>query len=90
MFTMLAPIYERDQRRQRKQPHSWKGELGYWGSAEVMQKAREWEEQGRKHDLEQAAPPVFVSFDPEASGIVAAMRSGESGKSLATSLGTKQ
>jgi hypothetical protein len=47
------------------------------------------EEQGRKHDQEQASP-VFISFDPEASGIVAAMRSGESGKSLATSLGTKQ
>jgi hypothetical protein len=43
-----------------------KGELGYLGIAEVTQKARELEELGRTHDLEQAAR-VFASLEPEIS-----------------------
>jgi HPt (histidine-containing phosphotransfer) domain-containing protein len=63
-----------------------KGELGYLGISEVSQKARELEELGRKHDLEQASR-IFASFEAEISAIVAAMRLAKSENSLAVSSG---
>jgi signal transduction histidine kinase/CheY-like chemotaxis protein len=69
--------------------HSMKGELGYLGIAEVTHKARELEELGRTHNLEQAAR-VFASLEPEINDIVAAMRNANSAKVLAASSGTRQ
>ena len=66
--------------------HSIKGELGYLGIAKVSQKARELEEMGRKHDLEQASR-IFPSFEAEVSAIVAAMRRVNSLDLLAVSPG---
>jgi CheY-like chemotaxis protein len=64
--------------------HSMKGELGYLGIAEVTQMARELEELGRTHTLEQAAK-VFVSLEPEINDMVSAMRKAKSAKVLAAS-----
>src|ERR1017187_8249889 len=69
--------------------HSMKGELGYLGIAEVTHKARELEELGRTHNLEQAAR-VFASLEPEINDIVAAMRNANSAKVLVASSGTGQ
>jgi signal transduction histidine kinase/DNA-binding response OmpR family regulator len=93
IFADQAPIHTEALRRALAQgdaelvertAHSLKGELGYLGITEVTQKARVLEELGRKHDLEQAAQ-VFVSFEREISGIVAAMKETKSGNLKATS-----
>jgi HPt (histidine-containing phosphotransfer) domain-containing protein len=69
--------------------HSMKGELGYLGISEVSQKARELEELGRKHDLEQALR-IFPSFEAEISAIVEAMRRANAQDLLAASSGGGQ
>jgi HPt (histidine-containing phosphotransfer) domain-containing protein len=82
METLRRALAQGDAESIEKTAHSMKGELGYVGIPDVTQKARELEELGRRHDLEQAAR-VFVSFEPGISAIVAAMREQKSTKFLA-------
>jgi HPt (histidine-containing phosphotransfer) domain-containing protein len=69
----LSALGQGDAEALEKITHSMKGELAYLGISEVSQKARELEELGRKHDLEQASR-IFPSFEAEVSAIVAAIR----------------
>jgi CheY-like chemotaxis protein len=55
--------------------HSLKGELGYFGVAEISQKARELEEMGRKRDL-QGAAAVFEAMEVKISEVLNSIRSG--------------
>ena len=71
--TLRSALGQGDAEALEKITHSMKGELAYLGISEVSQKARELEELGRKHDLEQASR-IFPSFEAEVSAIVAAMR----------------
>jgi len=89
METLRRALAQGDADSVEKTAHSMKGELGYLGITDVTQKARELEELGRRHNLEQAAR-VFVSFEPEISAIIAAMREPKSGKILAASSGAGQ
>jgi CheY-like chemotaxis protein len=89
METLRSALAQGDAESVQKTAHSMKGELGYLGISEVTQKARELEELGRRHNLEQAAQ-VFASFEREISAIVVAMRDTEPGKSLAASSGAGQ
>jgi signal transduction histidine kinase/CheY-like chemotaxis protein len=84
--TLRSALAQGDSEAVEKTAHSMKGELGYLGISDVSQKARELEELGRKHDLEQASR-IFASFEAEISAIVAAMRLAKSENSLAVSSG---
>jgi two-component system, sensor histidine kinase and response regulator len=53
--------------------HSLKGELGYFDTSQLSQKARELEESARARDLERAAK-VFASFEKELSAFIDSMR----------------
>ena len=87
--TLRRALSQGDTELVERTAHSIKGELGYLGIATVSQKARELEELGRKHQLEQAAR-LFTSFETEISDIVAAMRAAKPGSSLAASSGAGQ
>jgi HPt (histidine-containing phosphotransfer) domain-containing protein len=89
METLRHSLAQGDAESLEKTAHSMKGELGYLGISEVTQMARELEELGRRHNLEQAAH-VLVSFEREISAIVAAMRGTGPGKSLGASSGAAQ
>src|SRR5450631_4613645 len=82
--TTRSALGQGDAEALEKITHSMKGELAYLGISEVSQKARELEDLGRKHDLEQASR-IFASFETEISAIVAAMRRAKSADSLAAS-----
>jgi two-component system, sensor histidine kinase and response regulator len=71
--TLRSALGQGDAEALEKITHSMKGELAYLGISEVSQKARELEELGPKHDLEQASK-IFPFFEAEVSAIVAAMR----------------
>lgn len=87
--TLRRALAQGDAEAVEKTAHSMKGELGYLGISVVSEKARELEELGRKHDLEQASQ-IFTSFETEIFAIVAAMRRANSGNSLAASAGVRQ
>jgi signal transduction histidine kinase/CheY-like chemotaxis protein/HPt (histidine-containing phosphotransfer) domain-containing protein len=57
-----------------KTAHSLKGELGYMGAPELLQKARNLEEMGCKGDLEKAAE-LFAALESDLAALVAAVRS---------------
>jgi two-component system, sensor histidine kinase and response regulator len=87
--TLRSAIAQGDAESVERTAHSMKGELGYLGIMEVTEQARELEELGRTHNLEQAAR-FFASLEAEINDIVAAMRNANSAKSLVASSGAGQ
>ena len=87
--TLRRALGEGDEEVVERTAHSMKGELGYLGIAEVSEQAREIEELGRKHDLEQASR-VFAAFEPAISDIVGTMRTNLVEKSRVASSGAGQ
>jgi two-component system sensor histidine kinase/response regulator len=57
--------------------HNLKGELGYLGLPEILQKARELEEIGRSNNLE-AAASLLSQFEGDISGLLSSIRSAKS------------
>ncbi len=57
-----------------KTAHSLKGELGYMGAPELVQKTRKLEEMGRRGDVEQAVS-LFVALESDLSVLVSGVRS---------------
>jgi signal transduction histidine kinase/CheY-like chemotaxis protein len=56
-----------------KAAHSLKGELGYMGAPQVVQKARNLEEMGRRGDVDQAVS-LFVALESDLSVLVSGVR----------------
>jgi HPt (histidine-containing phosphotransfer) domain-containing protein len=54
--------------------HSLKGELGYLGLPEILQKARELEEMGRSNNVGGAAS-LLSQFEADISGLLSSIRS---------------
>ncbi len=57
-----------------KTAHSLKGELGYMGAPELVQKTRNLEEMGRRGDVEKALS-LFADLEPDLSALVSGVRS---------------
>jgi two-component system sensor histidine kinase/response regulator len=57
-----------------KTAHSLKGELGYMGTPELVQKTRNLEEMGRRGDVEQAVS-LFIALESDLSVLVSGVRS---------------
>lgn len=73
LATLRKAIHEGDAKTVEITAHSLKGEMGYLGITDLVQKAGELERLGRESELNHA-PKIFAAFDSEISVVIKGMR----------------
>ncbi len=73
LSSLRAAIAQGDADAVERVAHCLKGELGYFGVSEISKKASELEENGREHDLKQAAQ-VFPALENEIAALIISMQ----------------